>query len=115
MILADENVDLRIIRALRGSGIEVISIFEISKGITDSKIIELAIETNMILLTEDKDFGEWVFAHKQKGLSVIFLRYQFKELDKIILSLLSVLGDSAKAFHGFYTTITPRKIRQRQL
>lgn len=74
MILADENIHYFIIKKLREAGFIVISVNEISKGIKDEKVITWAIQNNYLLLTEDKDFGEWVFAHHVKNLSVIFLR-----------------------------------------
>ena len=63
MILADENVDFRIISALRNLDFQVISIQEDYKSIPDSEVIKISKESNSIILTEDKDFGEWVFAH----------------------------------------------------
>ena len=40
-----------------------------------AEIIGLAKRFNALLLTEDSDFGHWVFAKKEKEISVIFLRY----------------------------------------
>ncbi len=79
MILADENIHYHIIKALREASFSVISISENSKGIKDEEVIKKAIQNNYLLLTEDKDFGEWVFAHHVNNLSVIFLRYPFQE------------------------------------
>jgi predicted nuclease of predicted toxin-antitoxin system len=45
------------------------------RSITDEQVIELALKMDFILLTEDKNFGEWVFAHHIKDSSVLFLRY----------------------------------------
>ncbi|HET7117444.1 MAG TPA: DUF5615 family PIN-like protein [Hanamia sp.] len=83
MILADENIHYFIIKKLREAGFKVISVSEISKGIKDEKVITWAIQNNYLLLTEDKDFGEWVFAHHLKNLSVLFLRYHFQEYQRI--------------------------------
>ncbi|GGB18741.1 DUF5615 family PIN-like protein [Puia dinghuensis] len=74
MILADENIPFEITKSLRGEGFEVTSIYEAARGISDEQVIEMAVKYDFILLTEDKDFGEWVFAHHAKGLSVHFLR-----------------------------------------
>lgn len=60
MILADENIDHSLIRE---SGIDVYSVYEEQRGITDKDIIEFSRNPPRIILTEDKDFGEWVFAH----------------------------------------------------
>lgn len=63
MILADENIHSYIIKALREAGFTIISISESSKSIKDGQVIQLALQHDYLLLTEDKDFGEWVFAH----------------------------------------------------
>ncbi len=63
MLIADENINSSLILKLRGFGYEVISIKQNYKGISDKEVIDLAKEKNGILITEDKDFGKWVFAH----------------------------------------------------
>jgi len=113
MILADENIDFKIIKALRNSGIETDSVSENYSGIKDEEVIELAKSLKKIILTEDKDFGEWVFAHKVENLGVIFLRYNYSETDLIIDILLKLLTDKQKELFGKYTTITIHKIRIR--
>jgi predicted nuclease of predicted toxin-antitoxin system len=83
MILADENIDHSLIEAIRALGIEVYSIYELQRGTPDASIIELSRTPPRIILTEDKDFGEWVFAHHVKDISVIFLRYHFRDTEEI--------------------------------
>ncbi|PKK38091.1 hypothetical protein BWI96_03150 [Siphonobacter sp. SORGH_AS_0500] len=83
MILADENIDHNLIEALRSVGIEVMSIYEEFRGISDYSIIEISRNPSRIILTEDKDFGEWVFAHQVKDISVVLLRYELKETEAI--------------------------------
>lgn len=58
MIIADENIDYKIIESLRENGIEAFSVFEELRGIKDLEIIELWQRTGFVILTEDKDFGE---------------------------------------------------------
>ena len=116
MILADENIHSDIIAALRKISVDVISIKERYRGMFDEEIIFLSQNTQRIILTEDKDFGEWVFAHNIKGVSVIFLRYHFTETS-IIINVLSeeLLKNNRKRFYGKFTTITSRKIRSREI
>ena len=64
-ILADENVDYRIIKELRKKGFNVISVLDNYKGISDKEVLGQANKENSLLLTEDSDFGEWVFVHKE--------------------------------------------------
>ncbi|MBI3501097.1 MAG: DUF5615 family PIN-like protein [Bacteroidetes bacterium] len=82
MLLADENIHGGIIRSLRQIHIDLLSIKETNPGLQDENIIELAKNTDRIILTEDKDFGEWVFAHKTKSISIILLRYHFSESEQ---------------------------------
>jgi len=114
MILADENIHGYIIKTLREEGFEVLSIAETASSMKDDKVIELAIQLDYLLLTEDKDFGEWVFAHHVKGLSVLFLRYFFHEYAEITQALLYLLK-TQKLEPPFFATITTKKIRVRQL
>jgi|SRR6185312_370152 len=114
MILADENIHSFIIKTLREANFKVISVSETSHGIKDEEVIRLAIKNNFLLLTEDKDFGEWVFAHHVNNLSVIFLRYHFKEYQKIANTVLYFLK-SGDLKHPVFVTLTTKKIRIRQL
>lgn len=114
MILADENIHTYIIQSLRNAGYEVVSVTELSKGIKDEKVIEWALENDYLLLTEDKDFGEWVFAHHIKNLSVLFLRYAFYEFKEISQSLIYLL-EHQELIRPVFVTLTPKKIRIRQL
>ena len=58
MIIADENIDEVLIKFLRSKEIEVYSIKESDRGISDASIIEFSKDPPRIILTEDKDFGE---------------------------------------------------------
>lgn len=114
MILADENIHGSIIKSLRDAGFSVISVGETSSGIKDEKVIQLALKNDYILLTEDKDFGEWVFAHHITNLNVLFLRYSFHEFQEIAQTIIYLLN-SQTLEKPFFATITPKKIRIRKL
>ena len=60
--LADESCDFSVVRALRAAGYDVAAVTEISQRADDAAVMRLAISDNRILLTEDKDFGQLVFA-----------------------------------------------------
>jgi len=111
-IVGDENVNYRIIKALREKGIEVLSIHEEYRGISDEEVLKLVVSVNGILLTEDSDFGEWVFAHKKKA-GVIFLRYPSQKIEEIIASLLKIL--EKENLQNKFVVITPKKVRIREL
>lgn len=114
MILADENIHTYIIKKLRDAGYTVVSVSEISKGIKDEQVIKWALQHDYLLLTEDKDFGEWVFAHHIKSLSVLFLRYTFDEYQQIAETLVFLLQHQ-QLQRPVFVTLTTKKIRIRQL
>lgn len=115
MILVDENIDDQITRAIRAMGIEVYSISEKHSGISDEQIVELSKEPPRIILTEDKDFGEWVFSHGVKGISVILLRYKFKDRKRMISIITDLLHKRIHNLAGKFTVVTVDKIRIRDL
>jgi len=114
MIIADENIPLPIINALELNGIETLSIFEKYRGISDLKIVELAQNPPKIIITEDKDFGDLVFAFNQTQVSVVLLRYHYKELDQITSILLKFLKNHKIEPYSF-VVITSKNIRVRKL
>ena len=61
-LVADENCDLSIVLELRAAGYDVVSIAEQMAGADDQAVIDFARSERRLLLTEDKDFGQLVFA-----------------------------------------------------
>ena len=111
MIIADENINSSLVEKLRSKNYEVIYIREHSPGMKDRDIVTLVRNKTGILITEDKDFGELVFAHNFKNISVIFLRHEKEDYPVVERQLLQVLESYyAKGGH-FYITITRTKIR----
>ena len=118
MIIADENIPIEIIVKLRLSNIETYSIFDNKRGISDREIIEFAhsqrFETPQIILTEDKDFGDLIFAYNQKKVSVILLRYHYLDLETITTILIEFIQNQIVEQHSFIV-ITSKNIRIRKV
>lgn len=114
-IVADENIDFSIIDSLRNSNIPVISIFESFRGVKDKEVIDLAVRTRSLLLTEDKDFGEWIFAHGATTVGVIFLRYEQSEKEEIILNLPKLLTEFNEKLYNKFTVMSKNKIPIRDI
>lgn len=116
MILADENLDGRIVRALRHHGYTVETISELARSISDGNVLTLAGELGAILITSDKDFGEWVFRHGVRSVGIVFLRYYYLDIDLIIQLLLDLFATrSTHQLALSFTTVTVQKIRSRPL
>ena len=114
-LLADENVDFRIIKILRESGIVIHSILEDHKSVSDFEVIEIARKLNSIILTLDKDFGEWVFSHKEFTIGVILLRYNPKEYLEITKAIQTLINQHNDDLVGKFVVLSTSKIRIREI
>ena len=114
-LLIDENVDFRIVKKLQDEGFDVILVSKNYKGISDIQVLDLTSKFNAILITEDSDFGKWIFAHKESGVGVIFLRYNCQELQQISSSLIQTLKKFNKELYNKFAVITSKKIRIRKI
>ncbi len=79
-ILADEDIDFRLIKNLRTKGFEVMSVLKDYQGASDKEVLEIAKNREALLLTEDKDFGTWVFAHCEKCIGIITYGIKLEKL-----------------------------------
>ena len=73
-IVADENIDFELIRRLRTSNFNVISIAEMSSGISDLEVLKIANDLKALLITEDTDFGDLTTKKGQQHSGVLLLR-----------------------------------------
>lgn len=73
--LADESCDFAAVRALRAAGLDVVAVAEVSARADDTSVMRLAVRGRRVLLTEDKDFGQLVFANRQATGGVILFRF----------------------------------------
>ncbi len=66
---------MAVVRALRADGHTVRSVAEEQSGISDERVADWAIADDLVLLTEDRDFGRLFFAGRQGPRGVIYMRY----------------------------------------
>ena len=115
MIIADENVEKYWIDLLRSLNYRVFAVGEENPGISDSEIIVVVKNNKGILLTEDKDFGELVFAHSFRDISIIFLRYNQPLYDTVEKQLLSAIALYHDSDIPVFVTVTKNKTRVTRL
>ncbi|WP_208738476.1 DUF5615 family PIN-like protein [Bradyrhizobium vignae] len=70
--LADENFPGSAVDALRASGHDVIWIRASAPGSSDREVLAQASHEQRILLTFDKDFGEWPKRHRYRPHAVSY-------------------------------------------
>jgi predicted nuclease of predicted toxin-antitoxin system len=109
--IADESCDFKIVQALRSEGFDVFCIAESSPGVSDSSVIQFSIDENRILLTEDRDFGQWVFAHGFSTASVIFFRYPATARTMIAKDIVKFLKENKELISGCFIVIQPGRTR----
>jgi len=111
LFLVDENCDAEVTRALRKEGHDVLSIAETHSGSEDSVVIGFAVESGRILVTEDKDFGQLVYASGHGHNGVIFLRYPYQVREPVFAQLLSLVRMRGISLQAAFTVIEPGRVR----
>jgi predicted nuclease of predicted toxin-antitoxin system len=76
IFLADEGVDRQIVERLRLDGHEVSYVYvaEMAPGIMDEVVLSESRNSESVLITADKDFGELVFRQRQALTGVLLIR-----------------------------------------
>jgi len=95
--------------------VSVAAVREDCPGLSDQVVLERAYRDGAILLTEDSDFGTWVFAHQIRTTGVVFLRYRPGEHELVAGVLQALIFREGATLHGKFVTLTPKKIRFRML
>ena len=73
-LLIDENIDKPIVDVFRDLELKIISISDISPGITDEEVLNIANRESAVILTSDKDFGELIFRKRLINKGVVLVR-----------------------------------------
>jgi predicted nuclease of predicted toxin-antitoxin system len=111
LFLADESCDFAVVRALRAAGHDVVAIAETAPQTEDSDVIALAVSEGRVLLTEDKDFGQLVYAGLHPSSGVILIRFPPNArwvLPGIVCDAVQKLEDRLR---GSFVVLRPNQIR----
>jgi predicted nuclease of predicted toxin-antitoxin system len=84
-------------------------------GANDFEVLQKAIHENRLLLTEDKNFGEWVFAHGSVLLGVIFLRYPSFFRQSMSRMACELVNKQGSELIGKFTVVEPGRFRMRRM
>lgn len=109
--LADESCDFAIVSALRNAGHDVSAVCEVVRGAEDSVVVELARSEQRILLTEDKDFGQLVFAAARQSAGVIFIRWPVSARRTLGAALVDLVAKNGESLHGAFAVVEPGRVR----
>ncbi len=109
--LADESCDFLIVRKLRSADYNVLSVAESFPAASDQQVLEHAIKEGRILLTEDKDFGEWVFAHGEKIEGVILIRFPGNARTRLGEEIIVLVDDHGIELKKYLEVVSKPQIR----
>jgi predicted nuclease of predicted toxin-antitoxin system len=115
LVIADENIDFKIVQKLRESNFEVLSILESHSGISDKQVIEIANQNKSWIITEDKDFGELAYRLKLSHYGVFLIRLNdMPRKERINLSLKTFIKHHQEIL-GKFSVLTQNGLRIRKL
>jgi predicted nuclease of predicted toxin-antitoxin system len=109
--LADESCDFAVVRALRNAGHDVLAVAEIAPAAADDSVLAMAIRQKRVLLTEDKDFGQWVYADKRSSAGVVLLRYPPQTRQRIADLVVRLVKRHGKQLAGCFVVVQPGRVR----
>ncbi len=109
--LADESCDFAVVRALRGAGHDVVAIAEVAPRADDEWVIDMAVQEGRLLLTEDRDFGQLVYAAGHESSGVIFLRFPAGARARIADEVLSLVSERGEQLMGRFVVVQPGRYR----
>lgn len=111
--LADESCDFAVVRAIRAAGYDVLAVVEVASRSSDEDVLALAAREDRILLTEDKDFGQLVYANKQPSGGVIFIRFPATARGTLSKTVLDLIRERGAQLAGDFVVLRPGRIRKR--
>jgi predicted nuclease of predicted toxin-antitoxin system len=113
--LADESVDFPIIQHLRQRGFDVLAVSEEFPSKDDEYVLAKADQTDRLLITSDKDFGELVYRLKKVSAGVILLRVEELYPNEKAELLLKVIEERQAELLKSFTVIKKEMVRIRRI
>jgi predicted nuclease of predicted toxin-antitoxin system len=110
--LLDESAELRIAPALRSDGHDVTTIVHDHRAsLSDREVLRIAHAERRILITNDRDFGELVFAEQLPHAGIIYFRLPLDTTaDQKIRWLRRIIAEHPEDLHR-YIVVTPGRLR----
>lgn len=109
--LADESCDFAVVRALRGAGHDVLAVAEITPSADDEDVLQSAAEQDRILITEDKDFGQLVFANKKAFAGVLLIRFPSSARSGLPCAVLEFVDRRGSRMREHFAVLKPGRAR----
>jgi predicted nuclease of predicted toxin-antitoxin system len=109
--LADESCDFRVVEALRAAGHDVLAVVESVPGSEDGAIIDMAMREQRIFVTEDRDFGQLVYAASKPTYGVILLRFPSRVRATLPATVVDFVRRHGAKLANRFAVLRPGRIR----
>jgi predicted nuclease of predicted toxin-antitoxin system len=109
--VADESCDFAVVQALRSAGHEIIAVAEVSPRIEDPEVLKLALRRGTVLITEDKDFGQLVYASAKPTEGVLLLRFPARARSRLPAAVLELVESHRAELAGRFVVLQPGRVR----
>ncbi len=109
--LADESCDFAVVRALREAGFDVAAVGEVFPGAEDDVVIDLAVREGRMLITEDKDFGQLMYAEGRATGGVLLLRFSARARAVMAQSVVDLIKQYGERLVGRFVVLQPGRVR----
>jgi predicted nuclease of predicted toxin-antitoxin system len=94
--IADENIPRETVELLKRKGVDIVSVSDVSPGLGDDEILELARKDERIVITFDRDFSQLIFKQKRKTKGLILLRFNPESPQQIAKRIQQALATKIK-------------------
>ena len=109
--LVDECTGPGVANWLSSKGHYVVSVYDDMRGDTDIEILEYAYKNNLILITNDKDFGELVFKNSMKHMGIVLLRLSDQRKENKIDVLEKLLSSHGNDLEKGFLVVNENNVR----
>jgi predicted nuclease of predicted toxin-antitoxin system len=109
--IADESCAGPVIRALREAGHDVIAIAESATGASDEAVFERAFDQGRVVITEDRDFGELVYARGRSSAGVVFVKFPSRARRAKPAAVVEAVAKLDARLRNGFTVVEPGRVR----
>jgi predicted nuclease of predicted toxin-antitoxin system len=109
--VADESCAGPVIRALREAGHDVVAVAEVAKGASDEQVLERALNEKRVLITEDRDFGELVYARGRSSAGVILVRFRSQARLAKPATVVEAVAKLGSRLNDGFAVVEPGRVR----
>jgi len=109
--LADESCDFRVIKALQAAGHDVMAVVDVAPGSDDGAVIEMATREHRTFITEDRDFGQLVYASARTTAGVMLLRFPARARGELPAIVVDVVARYGEKLRERFVVVQPGRVR----